>query len=257
MQVRGVVRVARLILVAAVAWLAGCTANRGSFATSLLAPPRSLVLHDAARGRDVPVLLYSPVRARMHLPLAVISHGYRIGPDEYSALAGELVRRGFLVASIRHVELAGDPPMENAGDLARLRLPVWKIGADSITFVIAELRRHGLANDARVVAIGHSNGGDMTMLLATIRPELLKRAISLDNRRMPLPRTRSPAVCTIRSADQTPDPGVLPTPAERRMFGILVLRTDVRHVDMGDAADASGRAELVRALRRCLAMPAP
>lgn len=222
---------------------------------AISAAPEQAVLHDAARNRDVPVLLYSDARARSPLPLAVLSHGYGVDADEYRIIAGEMVRRGYLVASIRHLELPGDPPMVNAGDLARLRRPVWQVGADTIVFVIRELQRRGRADTRRVVAVGHSNGGDMTMLLATTRPELLERAISLDNRRMPVPRTRSPAICTIRSADQVADPDVLPSPEDARRFRITVIPTRVRHNDMGDAADAVGRAELLAALGRCLAVP--
>ena len=216
---------------------------------------RQVVLHDGVRHRDVPVLLYSRDTLHAPQPLAVISHGYGVGPEEYGFVARLLVERGYLVASVSHVELPGDRAMANGEDLARRRRPVWQIGAESIAFVIGELRREGLANGQRVIAIGHSNGGDMTMLLATTRPDLLERAISLDNRRMPIPRIKSPAICTIRSVDQMPDTSVLPTLEQVRHFRILVIPTTVKHDDMNDTGDIQDRIRLIAALRRCLTVP--
>jgi hypothetical protein len=79
------------------------------------------------------------------------------------------------------------------------------------------------------------------MLLAHEYPELVDKVISLDNRRMPLPRTRKPRVYSLRSGDQPADKGVLPDAAEQAALGIRIVKLPaIRHDDMldGEATEA-------------------
>ena len=217
------------------------------------APPSAWTLLDAARRRPVPILLYGATADERGKPLAIISHGYGGHDSAYSFLAAGLVARGYLVASIEHLDRPGDPPMANTGDLAVLRRPVWQIGADSIGFVIDELARRGLSDRARgALLIGHSNGGDMTMLFATEHPEEVRIALTLDNRRMPLPRVRTPKICSLRSSDQSADPGVLPSPAEQAALGMAIIAVPVKHDDMWDGATSRQKAAMLKAIGRCL-----
>ncbi len=210
-------------------------------------------MFDGGRQRPVSVRLYGRDIAGRRKPLAIISHGYGGHNDDYSFLASHLVARGYLVASIEHLDRPGDPPMASEGDLAKLRRPVWQIGADSISFVIAELTRQGLSNPAGgAVIIGHSNGGDMTMLFAAEHPEQVRIALSLDNRRMVLPRVRKPKICSLRSTDQSADPRVLPSSAEQAALGISVVAVPVRHADMSDAASTDQKAAMLKAVDRCI-----
>lgn len=238
---------ARLLLTALC--LAGCaTADVTPTAASL----QALTLVDQERERSVPVLLYGGAGARAK-PLAVLSHGYGGHNADYSFLAGRLAARGFLVASIEHLELPGDPPMAKSGNLAEARRPVWRIGADSIAFVIGRLQEQGLADRRRApIVIGHSNGGDMTMLLASERAELMSVAVSLDNRRMPLPRTRSPRVCSARSDSHEADPGVLPSPAEPQAFNMLIAKVPVAHDDMWDGGAAPAKEAIIDVVEACI-----
>jgi len=168
-------------------------------------------------------------------------------------LAADLVARGYLVASIEHLERPGDPAMVNSGDLAVLRRPVWQVGADSIGFVIGEMARNGLSDPSRgALVIGHSNGGDMTMLFAKEHPEQVSVALSFDNRRMPLPRTKHPKVCSLRSSDQVADAGVLPSPAEQAALDMSIIAVSVKHNDMWDGATADQKAAVLKAVSDCL-----
>jgi dienelactone hydrolase len=233
--------------------LTSCTSHEFSFSRHQPVVPNAVTLFDEARQRLVPVLLYGETANKRRKPLAIISHGYGGHASAYSFLAADLVARGYLVASIEHLERAGDPPMLNTGNLAVLRRPVWQVGADSIGFVIKELERRRLSDSTMgAVVIGHSNGGDMTMLFATEHPEQVRVALSFDNRRMPLPRTKAPKVCSLRSSDQIADPGVLPSPAEQAQFHMSIVSVSVQHNDMWDGAIPQQKAAILKAVDSCL-----
>lgn len=234
--------------------LSGCASHDlRSSPRSALAKASAETLTDTARQRPIPVLIYGNTIAGRKKPLAIISHGYGGHNGEYAFLAGDLVRRGYIVVSIEHLEQPSDPPMVNSGDLARLRRPVWEVGANSIGFVIEEMARQGINDPTQgAVVIGHSNGGDMTMLFATEHPDKVRIVLSLDNRRMPLPRLKKPKVCSLRSSDHVADPGVLPTPTEQAALGMSIVAVPVKHDDMWDGATAYQKKAMLAAVGKCL-----
>lgn len=233
--------------------LVSCAAAKPPPPVSGLPPvPGKVETFDTARQRPIPIALYGAPRAGRPKPLAVISHGYGGHNTDYTFIAAALVRRGYIVASIEHLERPGDPPMANGGNLAELRRPVWQIGADSIGFVIGELRRQRLADRTGVVLVGHSNGGDMTMLFTSKRPTDVRVAFSLDHRRMPVPRTARPRVCSARSSDLVADLGVLPTPSERTALRMVIADVPVKHNDMWDGASAEQQKTMLGVLFTCL-----
>lgn len=89
--------------------------------------------------------------------------------------------------------------------------------------------------------IGHSNGGDMTVLFAHKYPELASKIISMDNRRMELPRTSTPKIFTLRPKDYPADENVLPTDEELRRYHITVQFTNVNHSNMDNDANKTER----------------
>jgi pimeloyl-ACP methyl ester carboxylesterase len=210
-----------------------------------------LELVDPARGRPVPTLLYG-AQPGVAKPLAVISNGYGGSPANYRFLAEALAARGYVVASVRQ-DLPGDPPMATEGDLRVLRRPFWETGADTILYLAGALRARGLADTAPLVLVGHSNGGDISMLFAERHPAMVRAVLSLDNRRMPLPRTARPRVCSVRASDFPADPGVLPTAEEQARLGILVTTVPgLKHNDMWDGAAPEHKAAMLAALDACL-----
>lgn len=233
--------------------LVGCAAQPRLADRGLVPAAQRVELFDPARRRPVPVTLYGATNHRRAKPLAIISHGYGGHSTDYSFIASALVHRGYVVASIEHLERVGDPPMVNSGNLAELRRPVWQVGADSIGFVIQEMRRRGLADRTRgAVLVGHSNGGDMTMLFASEHPDEVLAALSLDHRRMPAPRTMRPRICSVRSSDLTADPGVLPSLVERKARGMVITDVPVKHNDMWDGASAEHKEAMLAVLSACL-----
>jgi predicted dienelactone hydrolase len=216
------------------------------------AKTENLDLFDNTRNRSIPVTLYLPVaemnvtRAKnTKLKFAILSHGYGMKNTEYSFIANNLAARGYLVASIQH-ELPGDEPPATTGKLSETRRPNWERGVQNILFVIQELRRLKPHLDfEHLLLIGHSNGGDMTMLFAEEHSKLVSKVITLDNRRMPFPRTKNPRILSLRSSDQTADAGVLPSAPEQKKFGIKIIKLeDTKHNDMWDGATEKQKREI-------------
>lgn len=221
-------------------------------AASMAVPaPSAMDLVDSSRGRAIPVALYGATPGRPR-PLALISHGYGGNNRAYSFIAEALAERGYVVASVQH-ELAGDPPMPTRGEPAVVRRPFWEQGAANLRFVIAELRSRGIANRRPVLLVGHSNGGDSSMLLAAQQGIAVGTVFTLDNRRMKMPRTARPRICSVRSSDQPADAGVLPTAAERKRYKMVIGTVPgLIHNDMWDGATPAQKTAMLDWLRLCL-----
>ncbi|TGE29216.1 serine aminopeptidase domain-containing protein [Hymenobacter metallicola] len=204
----------------------------------------TLSLFDSARRRSVPVVLYWPATNKK-ATLALLSHGYGGQNTAYSFLANQLAAAGYLVASIQH-ELPTDEPLPTTGNPRLVRRPTWERGVQNQLFVRQQLHRLYPRLDVNhLLLLGHSNGGDMAMLLAQEHPQLVDKVISLDNRRMPLPRIRRPRILTIRSSDQVADAGVLPSAAEQAALGMLVVQLPATlHNDMWDGATEAQKQEI-------------
>jgi predicted dienelactone hydrolase len=212
--------------------------------------PQRLALVDQARGRLIPVALYGATPGKPK-PLALLSHGYGGRNTDYAFVAEALAERGYVVASVQH-ELAGDPPMPTQGDPAVVRRPFWEQGAANLRHVILEMRSRRLADRRPVLLVGHSNGGDSSMLFAAQHGRMVRAVFTLDNRRMRMPRIARPRICSVRSSDQPADPGVLPTAAEQRRYRMAIGTVPVIHNDMWDGATAAQKAAMLGWLWRCL-----
>ena len=91
----------------------------------------------------------------------IINPGYGEETTAYSFIAKKFVSECYLVISIGH-ELPTDEPLAREGNLYKLRLPVWERGVKNIQFVLKETNNI----EKRIILIGHSNGGDISMLYA-------------------------------------------------------------------------------------------
>ncbi|GAO43572.1 alpha/beta hydrolase family protein [Flavihumibacter petaseus] len=233
----------------------------------------TLSLFDTSRQRRIPIAIYNPKdqpQTSNHsnsklLPLVIFSHGYGAnqGGDylRYSFLNSFLARQGYVVVSIQH-ELPTDDLIPSAGPPQVVRRPFWERGVENIHFVLLTLKRdHSELDFSQVTLIGHSNGGDMTALYPVLYPGTVSRIITLDNRRMALPRTKTPRVYSLRSSDFPADEDVLPTPAEAKEFGIIIQPlTDMPHNNMSDAGNPQQqdtiREYILRYLKEPLSLPA-
>lgn len=234
--------------------LSGCLANKKkNIVSSAVLETRldSIKLFDQSRNRVIPVALYFPQTNEKGAKQKVVlfSHGYGAnkGGDNfaYSTLNEHLASQGYFVASIQH-ELATDSLLPATGIPQIVRKTNWERGVANILFVLTELKRiHPELDYKHLILIGHSNGGDMSMLFGSKYPGLVDKIISLDNRRVPLPRTKHPRIYSLRSADQPADEGVLPTPEEQKKYGMEIIKLNhTMHNDMGNNATEEQQSEI-------------
>jgi predicted esterase len=207
----------------------------------------TLTLFDQSRNREIPIAFYKP---QIDRPKVVIfSHGYgqNKGGDylTYSYLTEYLSSKGYFVASIQH-ELPTDSLIQLTGIPQIVRRPFWERGADNILFVINELKKSNPELDFKHIAlIGHSNGGDMTALFPQKYSGIVDKIITLDNRRMTLPRTTNPKVYSLRSSDQPADQSVLPTDEEQKNYGMIIIKLpNTIHNNMDNKANSEQRKEI-------------
>jgi predicted peptidase len=210
----------------------------------------TLKLFDQSRQREIPIAIYKPKTNIIEKQKVVIfSHGYgqNKGGDylAYSYLTEFLASKGYFVVSIQH-ELATDSLLPLTGNPQIVRRPFWERGTDNILFVIKELQKTNPDLDYKhITLIGHSNGGDMTALFPQKYPNVVEKIITLDNRRMLLPKTKKVKVYSLRSSDQLADEGVLPTEGEVKKYRMKIVKlANTTHNEMDDNANNEQRKEI-------------
>lgn len=217
---------------------------------------RDIVLIDKVRNRKIPITLYIPKKIH-NIPLVIINHGYNENkPDankSYSFIAKELASQGCMVASIQH-ELPTDELLPKTGDIQSTRKVFFERGAENIYAVIEHMKkRYRRLNFDEIIIIGHSMGGDMAATFTKKYPEMVYKLITLDNRRVPLPRVSIPKIYSLRSSDQPADAGVIPTEEEQKKFGITIQKLqNILHNDMNDNASNSQKREMLNWLLKFL-----
>lgn len=207
-----------------------------ALASSVQLMEKELDLYDLSRNRLIPIIIVSNKdKITNKLPLVVISHGYTIKNTEYSFIANKLASFGYVVVSIQH-DLSSDPQLPKVGNIYKKRKPLWDRGAQNILFVLNKLKQqHINAKLDDIILIGHSNGGDISMLFATKYPNLVSKVISLDSLRMPFPKNKHIKILSIRANDTKADEGVLPNKKDEALFGMKIVSLEkVKHIELSD-----------------------
>lgn len=212
----------------------------------------TLELFDQSRNRSVPIEIYvsntSEDRAKSgiaKLPVVIINHGYNIKNTEYTFIANALANLGYFVVSIQH-DLASDPVLPKTGNLFQERKPFWERGVLNILFAISELKKIKPYLDlSEVILIGHSNGGDISMMFTEIHPNLVEKAISLDSLRYPFPTKDGVKILSLRANDTKVDDGVLP-----KSDATIITLQDVKHIDLCDRGPNEAKHKIIDLISR-------
>lgn len=201
---------------------------------------KTLDLLDKARGRNVPVVIYQG--ETLNKSVVIISHGYGAKNTEYSFIANALAANGYFVVSIQHDLVTDVRP--KTGTLWERRKPFWERGVQNILFVMNELQKIEPQLDLnKVILIGHSNGGDMSMMMAQLYPDRLSKIISLDSRRYPFPRNPKLEILRFGAIDDEPDEGVVPE------SGVQVIYVKgARHIDFCDRGSPEIKDEIQKSI---------
>jgi len=213
---------------------------------------------DSLHNREFSAAIYEPLTVEQPARFAIISAGYGVPDTSYSFLADALCQTGILVVCIQH-HLPSDPPLAQSGDLRTLRLPAWQSGVRNLEFVIAELKRTRPSLVSKwPILIGHSNGGDISCLFAATHPTQIACLITLDHRRMPLPRIPGLRCLSIRAAEFDADHDVLPTPEQPDAERITIVHLPgAKHMDLTDQGPVSTRETVVGLVTNFVARPMP
>lgn len=202
------------------------------------------VIFDESRNRSIPIEISYPAdaarcSASSKCPVVFLSAGYGVSHLEYQFLSQQLNQLGYLVVAVGH-ELPGDPPLSVSGNLYETRSENWMRGAQTLDFLRSTLiARLGAYEFDALLLVGHSNGGDISAWLGNENIGYVRGVITLDHRRVPLPRNDDIQVLSIRASDFPADEGVLPTPSEQKQYGSCIITIPkARHNDIADCGPA-------------------
>lgn len=201
-------------------------------------------IQDKSRNRSIPVEISYPsdisnCTVENKCPVAFLSAGYGVAHTKYTFLTEQLSELGYMVVAIRH-ELPEDPSLSIEGNLFETRSENWIRGAITLSFLKDKLEsRYPNYAFNELLLVGHSNGGDISAWLGNKDKPYVKSIITLDHRRVPLPRKKEISILSIRGSDFPADDGVLPTVQESTDYDICVIEIpESKHNDMSDDGPA-------------------
>jgi len=186
----------------------------------------SVTIIDTDRNRPIPMEIYQNTDHNHQRGLAIVNAGYGSSNTEYTYLCRHLAELDYFVVSTHH-EQPNDPMIPTGDSIFLKRLPMWSHGILNVEAIIDYVKNEysNITSDQLLLA-GHSNGGDIAVLFASRTPEKVNALITLDHRRVPLPRNPEFPIITFRSNNYEADPGVLP---ETNSENITVVPLEVGH----------------------------
>ena len=212
----------------------------GCFIFTTVSFSKSEVIVDKIRDRVIPVTISEPSNSSTcsehnKCPVAFINAGYGIAHTDYQFAADIFTAKGYLTIAVAH-ELKGDPTLNRNPPYMATRLENWHRGVVTLKFLVNELSsRYPSYEFSQLTLFGHSNGGDISALYAALYPNQVERIITLDHRRMLLPRNKNIRVLTLRGSDFLADRQVLLNADELTQYPVKqVAIENSRHNDMYD-----------------------
>ncbi|NMR25320.1 alpha/beta hydrolase [Pseudoalteromonas sp. NEC-BIFX-2020_015] len=200
----------------------------------------SEVIVDKARDRAIPISISLPAynehcSQQTKCPVAFISAGYGIAHTDYQFAVDVFTAKSYLSIAVAH-ELKNDPALNSNPPYMATRIENWHRGVVTLKFLVDKLSAKYPAYDfSHLTLFGHSNGGDISALYAAIYPNEVSNVITLDHRRMLLPRNKNIRVLTLRGSDYPADRDVLLNSRELVQYPVTqILIAKSRHNDMYD-----------------------
>lgn len=194
-----------------------------------------------------PVNLQECTHAKL-CPVAILSPGYGLSGSDYSFVIKRLNEIAYLVVAIQ--DSSEGTILDRNAPVSPQVKTMARAASRSISSVIELIAvRYPQFDWRHLLLVGHSLGGDSSAQFAADNPNSVSSIISLDNRRVALPRAASIHVLTIRASDTTADLDVLPNEEERSRYGSCVVHIEgSRHNDMQDAGSEQLKARIVSAI---------
>lgn len=160
---------------------------------------------------------------------------------------------GYLVVALQ--DSAGGAKIDRDAPVSKQVQALARVTSQTISAAIDETAvRYPRFDWQHLLLVGHSLGGDSSAQFAADNANRVSSLISLDSRRVALPRSAGIHVLTIRASDTTADPGVLPNEEQRSRYGTCVVRIEgSRHNDMQDAGSEQLKARITAAIDTFLA----
>jgi len=214
-----------------------------AFSNAYALESKKLDMFDESRGRNIPVVVYQGETTNK--PVVIISHGYGVKNTEYAFIANALAARGYFIVSIQH-DLETDKPLPRTGNIFERRKPLWERGVQNILFVIKELKKTNQNLD-KVILIGHSNGGDISMMFTDRYTEKVNKVISLDSLRYPFPSDKGVPILHFGANDTKADPGVIPGKGVE-----TILIESAKHIDLCDLGSSQIKDEIQKSIIKFL-----
>ncbi|RYV03917.1 alpha/beta hydrolase [Shewanella sp. OPT22] len=167
--------------------------------------------------------------------VAIVSSGYGVLHTEYQFITDTLLNNQFAVVTVQH-QRETDPPLSITQPYLKTRAENWQRGTENIRYVINTLTpSYPELNFEHLTLVGHSNGGDISAWYIRNTSKHVHALITLDHRRVPLPRLKNIRVLSIRGSDFPADPNVLYTAEELERYRVCVVTIEKsRHNDMTD-----------------------
>lgn len=205
-----------------------------------------ITIFDELRHRDIPIQI-SYNQTKKDTKVIVLNHGYGVTYKDYSFITSELVQNGFYVLSIQH-DLNTDPRLPRTGNIFERRKPLWERGIKNILTVLSYLeKQNSLLDLKKVILIGHSNGGDISMMFADYYPQRVEKIISIDSLRYPFPVKHQIPILSLRAVDTKADAGVLPVQGAK----IMTIR-NAKHNFMYDAGPFDVKENILKEIKAFL-----
>lgn len=211
---------------------------------------RNEYVFDSNRNREIPIQIYSLSDSNQRNgELVILNAGYGASNTEYEYITQKLAQKGYYVISIQH-EIQTDEMIPSGDDIIKLRMPNWNEGIKSIEQVLNYAKEtNPTVSTKKIHLIGHSNGGDISVLFANKNPKKVHSLITLDHRRMPIPLTKEVQVLSFRADQFTADSGVIPSPTDQEKYGVeIVYLKNVDHNYLRDIATKETKEKVISSI---------